>query len=485
MRLKEVLSVSLLCMGVVSINLQAQSTIYLSLGSDCADELEYLQATTGQRSRGYSLNFSNEQYVFFTTDSGVSVASLPAGAVTCRNLALDQALVDAVNSGAQPMTVVSQMSDKSYQLLPVTSLMQVIKSGSYYVIRDKDFVAAIDTSKLVYESNLAGPGSAGNVFLTGLKVYDCKVLYALRTQPAEGRGDEAHFDFTPVLGIVSVSKGLTPSALQYNRTDLVRVNNYDLSDWIARMCGSPITPPISTPVTPPAGGAGVKYHTVASGETLNSIARANNIPVNSLMIWNNINNPNMIKKGQQLIVSDPGTVAPPVSPGISGKPGGANGGAKPGATTPPTTKQATYIIKQGDKVADVAAQFGYTEAYFRKMNSLPPRIELAAGTELIASDCPCARTFDAGATGAHTPATHPQDPLPTVARQDNPATTPAKPATPSTDIRFIEYTVKQGDTMAGLATQYKIDVKELAYLNSKRVDERLVPGQKLYIPVSQ
>lgn len=467
-------------MGVVSINLQAQSTIYLSLGSDCADELEYLQATTGQRSRGYSLNFSNEQYVFFTTDSGVSVASLPAGTVTCRNLALDQALVDAVNSGAQPMTVVSQMSDKSYQLLPVTSLMQVIKSGSYYVIRDKDYVAAIDTSKLVYESNLAGPGSAGNVFLTGLKVYDCKVLYALRTQPAEGRGDEAHFDFTPVLGIVSVSKGLTPSALQYNRTDLVRVNNYDLSDWIARMCGSPITPPITTPVAPPAGGgAGVKYHTVASGETLNSIARDYNIPVNSLMVWNKINNPNMIKKGQQLIVSNPGTTPPPGNPGISGN----TGGTKPGVTTtPPNTKQATYIIKQGDKIADVAAQFGYTEAYFRKMNSLPPRIELAAGTELIASDCPCARTFDAGATGTPAPATTQQDPLPTVARQDNPATTPTKP---STDIRFLEYTVKQGDTMAGLAAQYKIDVKELAYLNSKRVDERLVPGQKLYIPVSQ
>ncbi len=483
MQLKDVLSVLLLCLGFVSTDLQAQSTIYLSLGSDCADELEYLQATTGQRSRGYSLNFSNEQYVFFTTDSGVSVASLPSGAVTCRNLALDQALVDAVNSGAQPMTVVSRMSDNSYQLLPVTSLMQVIRSGSYYVIRDKDFVAAIDTGKLVYESNLAGPGSAGNVFLTGLKVYDCKVLYALRTQPAEGRGDESHFDFTPVLGVVSVSKGLTPSALQYNRTDLVRVNNYDLSDWIARMCGSPIAPPPGISVNPPTGGAGVKYHTVASGETLNSIARANNVPVNSLMVWNQINNPNMIKKGQQLIVSDPGYTPPPVNPGISGKPSGTNGGVKPGVTTPGTTKQATYIIKQGEKIADVAARFGYTEAHFRKINSLPPRIELAAGTELIASDCPCARTVDAGGTtGAHTPATNQQDPLPTVARQDNPATTPEKPYT---DIRFLEYTVKNGDTMSSLATQYKVDVKELAYLNSKRVDERLVPGQKLYIPVSQ
>ena len=467
---------------------QAQSTLFLTLSPGCADELEYLQASTGLKSRAYSLNFSNEQYIFFTTESGVSVAGVPPGATGCRDLRLDQNLVDAVNSGLQQMTVVRQLDNKTYQLLPVTAAMQVIKSGTYYVIRDKEYVLALDTTRLVYESNLAGPGSAGNVFLTGLKVYDCRVLYAFRSEPAEQKGDESHFDFAPGIGLVSMAQGVSPSALQYSRIDLVRVNGYDLADYITQLCGGPVTPP--TPGgQPQPGNSGVKYHTVEAGEGLSSISRKYNVPVNTLMAWNKLSNPNMIKKGQQLIVSDPNK-GDPILPGDP-KPGG-NGG-KPvtgGGTGQPNANQKMYTIKSGEKLVDVAAKFGYTEAYFRKMNGLPAKIELAAGTEVLSSDCACARNVSSSSsTDGQTPV---QYNYPTSGAPINGANGPtiAKPneqpkPEPFTEVRFTEYTVKQGDTMASLAAQYKVDVKELAYLNSKKVDEKLYPGQKLYIPMGK
>jgi LysM repeat protein len=465
---------------------QAQTTLFLTLSPGCADELEYLQASTGLKSRAYSLNFSNEQYVFFTTESGVIVASVPPGATGCRDLRLDQNLVDAVNSGLQQMTIVRQLENKTYQLLPVTSAMQVIKSGTYYVIRDKEYVLALDTTRLVYESNLAGPGSAGNVFLTGLKVYDCRVLYAFRSEPAEQKGEETHFDFAPGIGLASMSQGVSPSALQYSRIDLVRVNGYELADYITQLCGGPVAPP--TPGgQPPTSTSGVKYHTVEAGEGLSSISRKYNVPVNTLMAWNKLSNPNMIKKGQQLIVSDPNN-SDPVLPGVPSKPGVVGGGSGVGGQ--PNANQKTYTVKAGEKLVDVAARFGYTEAYFRKINGLPAKIELAAGTEVVASDCACARNMPStSSTGAQTPtqynypasgAPYGNNNAPTVANQ-NAQPTPE----PYTEVRFTEYTVKQGDTMASLATRYKVDVKELAYLNSKTVDEKLYPGQKLYIPMGK
>jgi LysM repeat protein len=83
-------------------------------------------------------------------------------------------------------------------------------------------------------------------------------------------------------------------------------------------------------------------------------------------------------------------------------------------------------------------------------------------------------------SSANEPGNQPQDHGKCAANQ-NAQPTPE----PYTEVRFTEYTVKQGDTMASLATRYKVDVKELAYLNSKTVDEKLYPGQKLYIPMGK
>lgn len=66
--------------------------------------------------------------------------------------------------------------------------------------------------------------------------------------------------------------------------------------------GNPIQPPTATPVTGPSGET---IHTVQAGDTLVRIARQYNVTVQAIVTANNLQNPNVLAVGQQLIIPTP------------------------------------------------------------------------------------------------------------------------------------------------------------------------------------
>ena len=50
-----------------------------------------------------------------------------------------------------------------------------------------------------------------------------------------------------------------------------------------------------------SGGTKIPY-VVVSGDTLSAIAQKNNVSLADLMRWNNIQDPNLIRVGQQLVL---------------------------------------------------------------------------------------------------------------------------------------------------------------------------------------
>lgn len=72
---------------------------------------------------------------------------------------------------------------------------------------------------------------------------------------------------------------------------------------------SPV-PPTAVPPTATTTAASPQSHTIQAGETLFSIARRYNIPLNSLAAANNIYDPNLIQVGQILVIPGP-TPLPP------------------------------------------------------------------------------------------------------------------------------------------------------------------------------
>ncbi len=97
------------------------------------------------------------------------------------------------------------------------------------------------------------------------------------------------------------------------------------------------------PPSPPAGARSDAYYTVRRGDTLFSIALDHGLDYKDLAAWNNIDNPNRIRSGQQLRIKPPAgaqeatvTVHPVTSSGpVEVRPLGASasqGAARPGAS---------------------------------------------------------------------------------------------------------------------------------------------------------
>lgn len=89
-------------------------------------------------------------------------------------------------------------------------------------------------------------------------------------------------------------------------------------------------------------------HVVRPGETLFSIARQNNVTVQSIASANGITNPNLIFVGEVLII-----------PGVS-----------PAATTPAAGGTTSYTVVAGDTLSAIAQRFKVSMATLVALNGL-------------------------------------------------------------------------------------------------------------------
>ena len=151
---------------------------------------------------------------------------------------------------------------------------------------------------------------------------------------------------------------------------------------------------------------GYIIHVVAPGDNLTAIARSYNVSLSDLTTFNNINNPNVIRLGQQIRI--PTTTVRPAStntpePANTPVPAAGNGGtssttAKPAtpsaANSIPAAETATrtdvptpgpigggitgvtkdgepvYIVRWGDTLSGIASQFGVTTYSIMQRNGL-------------------------------------------------------------------------------------------------------------------
>lgn len=129
--------------------------------------------------------------------------------------------------------------------------------------------------------------------------------------------------------------------------------------------------PVAKPASAPVGGSG--YHTVKKGDTLYSIALDNGQDYKDVAAWNNLDNPNLIKIGQQLRVTPPDSGAPvavakPVSSSgpVEVKPvGGANTDSlkrEPKGGKQPYSEEALARARQGEAAPAEAKPAPATEA---------------------------------------------------------------------------------------------------------------------------
>ncbi|MFS8650992.1 MAG: LysM peptidoglycan-binding domain-containing protein [Caldibacillus sp.] len=192
-------------------------------------------------------------------------------------------------------------------------------------------------------------------------------------------------------------------------------------------------------------------YTVKRGDTLSHIAVQHRISVKQLMEWNRLNT-TIIFPGDVLYVQPPQKEQAPSQEQNASKQ----------KETPEQSAQ-TYIVKSGDSLWKIARNYQTTVANLKKWNNLSSDL-IFPGQKLIVS-----------VTNTKPEPTQPERPVANQPESDE----PAERVAPSTE-EALFYTVKKGDTLSKIASQYGVTVNDLKKWNGLSSDIIYV-GQRLTI----
>jgi len=118
-------------------------------------------------------------------------------------------------------------------------------------------------------------------------------------------------------------------------------------------------------IVPGEAGESEVIHVVARGETLGKIARKYGSSVSALAEKNGISRPNLIRIGQNLIVSGSASL------GSSGETSGGDVVKPPSA---PATHSGSHIVQRGESIESIAADHGLTVEQIARANGILNRV---------------------------------------------------------------------------------------------------------------
>lgn len=151
---------------------------------------------------------------------------------------------------------------------------------------------------------------------------------------------------------ILVSSGATTSPIAVNSSEVI----------------SPTLPDYQGEVATQRGGG---QYTVQPGDTVYSLARRSGYSVAELMRWNGLSRSQSLRVGQSFWLSPPNqTVA--TTPGYRSQ-----------SVAVPNTSSGTYhVVVSGDTLYNVARRYGYTPQQLATMNGLSPPYTLTLGSTL-------------------------------------------------------------------------------------------------------
>jgi len=245
-----------------------------------------------------------------------------------------------------------------------------------------------------------------------------------------------------------VKQGETISALAAafgTDVDTLRRLNYLVDDNIfsGQILHIPKTGSVpSSPATPVQGtntgttttdGAPYRY-TVQAGDTLTAIAQRLSVSSIKIIAVNNLQNPDNLLVGSQLIIPD-------YQPNPNATPDATDSSATPDATT--GGKGVEHVVQPGEGLIQIAEKYGVDEAALAAANGITNRNLLRVGQKLI---------------------------IPGITPKD------------AAKARGQIHVVQSGENLASIAVQYGVTVDEMVKLNNLTNPDAIYVGQELIVP---
>ncbi len=235
----------------------------------------------------------------------------------------------------------------------------------------------------------------------------------------------------------------------------------------------PVTRQPSRPATPPAD---TKVYTVQKGDMLSTIARQAGVTTRELIELNQLQNPDRIRVGQELLL-------PPYANDV----GRAGSGTSATAGSPSSASSAAsggeYVVKKGDSLSKIAAEQGTTVKALQRANDLSDADFIRIGQTL---------TIPGGAVSTSSRGSSPSPASTEEAPAPEPAPAPATPAEPAvsadddrpapTRDDAFPYTVIEGETLSDIAANFGVLKEDLMKLNNLEDPAGISAGDEILIP---
>lgn len=221
-----------------------------------------------------------------------------------------------------------------------------------------------------------------------------------------------------------------------------------------------------------------KSYVVGKGDSLSVIAKRHGVSQADIMLLNNIKDPNKVRIGQKLKLPASAHYVKPAS----ARPAAVSPAASP-AVVSGTGAAGSYKVKAGDSLSVIAHRYGTTTKALQEANGLKDT-KIIVGQTLV---------LPTGSSLKTVAPVRPEPTLPPVTSSPSQEITPPAPDLPlpslSPDLPPVAagsrttYTVKVGDDILSVASDFNVSISELRRANSLTSDT-LVPGRTLVIPAS-
>ena len=199
--------------------------------------------------------------------------------------------------------------------------------------------------------------------------------------------------------------------------------------------------------TPDADGK--IYHVVEAGQSFWSIAVAYKLTIKDLEIWNNLSKNSKLQIGQRLFIPGDNTAgyATPTPVGMIL------------VSLPEKDGKIIHVVQSYQTLSTISQAYAISVDQILSQNGLKIDWPLQVGQKLLI------RPSLVTATAT---------PLPL---------TPAEKLTPAADGKYY-HTIKSGETLSGIAGQYKISINDLASWNGMSIEDIIRVGQKLLLQIT-
>lgn len=218
-------------------------------------------------------------------------------------------------------------------------------------------------------------------------------------------------------------------------TDRLRELNFLQSDLIqaGQILQVPMVPPTPTPEPVPF------YHEVKAGESLGGIAAQYGVSWADLTLANKLEDANALQVGMKLIIPD-------YSPEAASGEGSAASGDESASVSADASGNAVHRVKAGETLSQIAQMYGVTTAQIVAANNLTSRNVIKTNQDLI---------------------------IPGVSPQA------------AQDARSVKHTVAVGETLSQIAKQYGVATSAIVKANGMPNPDSVYVGQVLVIPVEE